>query len=125
MPLPVLHHTDAVGVDDLPEKFVSFLVHREPTAHYERLRRRISGLKRRGGEPPEAGTVLVVFVDLSGLSIVVRSRPDVPGFRGISSLAALSPVFHDRALRFVRSKRSLLPEGKQNSRSKKREENHD
>ena len=31
------------------------------------------------------------------LSIVVRSVAVVPGFRGISSLAALPPVFHDPA----------------------------
>lgn len=35
--------------------------------------------------------------------IVVRSVPHVPGFRGISSLAALAPVFHDPALRHSRS----------------------
>ena len=43
------------------------------------------------------------FFDLPGTPIVGRSAATTPGFRGISSLAALTPVFHDPAPRRSRS----------------------
>lgn len=55
-------------------------------------------------------------VQLDGFSpvwpfTVARSAPTVPGFRGISSLAALTSVFHDPALR--RSRSQTIPSARQ------------
>ena len=71
--------------------------------------RRLPG--RHGGRTvaePLRGTVELDRFSPVWPVIVVRSAPPVPGFRGISSLAALTPVFHDPALRHSRSQSILF-----------------